>query len=143
VQHSCTITATGEYGDPAVRLAQLVTAFGANGNFSSICDDFAPALTGLGAALTRAMDAPCLQPALVTPTTPPALVPGCSVYESLPASGGTRTESPLSACGTTAATDPCWTLQSTAACASSGVTIGLQRSTPAPSGAAIVVRCGP
>jgi hypothetical protein len=142
IQHSCTVN-TGEFGDPAVRLAQLVTSFGANGNFSSICDDFAPALTGVGAALTRAMDLPCLQAALLAPGATPALVPGCNVYESLPATGGTRTETRLPACGPTVTADPCWVLQTTAACTPSDVAISLQRTTSPPAGAAIVVRCGP
>jgi hypothetical protein len=55
------MSATGEYADPPVRLAELVTAFGANGSLSSICGDFAPALTGLGAALGGALGPRCLQ----------------------------------------------------------------------------------
>jgi hypothetical protein len=37
VAHSCTAT-DGSFADPAVRIAQAVTAFGANGFVSSICD---------------------------------------------------------------------------------------------------------
>ena len=37
IAHSCTAT-DGSFADPAVRIAQAVTAFGANGFVSSICD---------------------------------------------------------------------------------------------------------
>ena len=56
IDHSCTTTAadTGEvqYADPAVRIAQLVGNFGANGIFYPICaNDFSAAMGGIGAAI--------------------------------------------------------------------------------------------
>ncbi|HEX2661141.1 MAG TPA: hypothetical protein VHU40_22830 [Polyangia bacterium] len=55
VDHSCTTTnasGTTEYADPAVRIHQLVTSFGANGVFYPICaTDFAPAMGGIAASI--------------------------------------------------------------------------------------------
>jgi hypothetical protein len=44
IAHSCT-AADGSFGDPGVRIAQAVSAFGANGLLSSLCEaSFGPAL---------------------------------------------------------------------------------------------------
>jgi hypothetical protein len=56
VAHSCTAT-DGSFGDPSVRINQWVSAFGANGISSSICEtSFAPAMqqvaTRIGALLS-------------------------------------------------------------------------------------------
>ena len=46
IQHSCTGgTGNSEYADPAVRIRQMVSAFGPNSYFGSICaDDFGPTM---------------------------------------------------------------------------------------------------
>lgn len=56
IQHSCTATTSDptqpEYGDPAVRITQAVSAFGANGITQSVCDpDFSAAMISLAAAI--------------------------------------------------------------------------------------------
>jgi hypothetical protein len=56
IEHSCTTPIAGsndpEYADPAVRIAQLVSGFGANGVFYPICaNDFSAAMGGIGAAI--------------------------------------------------------------------------------------------
>ncbi|HZL18316.1 MAG TPA: hypothetical protein VFG23_11280 [Polyangia bacterium] len=46
VEHSCGPTTDGSFGDPPVRIAQFVQAFGDNGVTQSICDNsFAPAFS--------------------------------------------------------------------------------------------------
>ncbi len=53
IEHSCG-AGDGSYGDPAVRITQLVKAFGDNGVFTSICDpspNYASVLVGLAARL--------------------------------------------------------------------------------------------
>ena len=46
VEHSCGPTADGSFGDPPVRIAQFVQAFGDNGVTQSICDSsYAPAFS--------------------------------------------------------------------------------------------------
>jgi len=56
IAHSCTAS-DGSFGDPAVRLSALATAFGANGIVTSICDtSYAPIFTRLSDLLSRALD---------------------------------------------------------------------------------------
>jgi hypothetical protein len=49
IQHSCTGgTNSSEYADPAVRIRQVVSAFGPNSYFGSICaDDFGPTMQSI------------------------------------------------------------------------------------------------
>lgn len=49
IQHSCSGgTANSEYADPAVRIRQMVSAFGPNSYFGSICaDDFGPTMESI------------------------------------------------------------------------------------------------
>src|SRR5262249_45024313 len=45
LEHSCA-SSNGTFGDPAVRIKQLVDAFGANGGMTSVCEDsYADAIT--------------------------------------------------------------------------------------------------
>jgi hypothetical protein len=144
IQHSCT-QSSGEYADPAVRLADLVGAMGANGTSLPICvDSFAPALGDIGAAVIPALGPRCVQPSFVDSITT-ALTPSCKVYESLPSGGGFRAETELAACGSGApAGASCYTLTANDLCTDSGVEIGLTRDpmSPAPEGALLVVHCG-
>jgi len=54
VQHSC-MASDGTYADPAVRLQQLVSAFGARGLFAGICDEFATTMQAVSKQLTGAL----------------------------------------------------------------------------------------
>ncbi|MEO8214395.1 MAG: hypothetical protein ABI560_14440, partial [Myxococcales bacterium] len=49
IQHSCTGGTNGsEYADPAVRIRQLLSAFGPNSYFGNICaDDFGPTMQSI------------------------------------------------------------------------------------------------
>ena len=56
IAHSC-IATDGSFGDPAVRLTALATAFGPNGFVTSVCDtNYAPIFTRLADLLARALD---------------------------------------------------------------------------------------
>jgi hypothetical protein len=140
VEHSCVAAnAPLEYSDPAVRIDQFVRAFGADGSFSSICDDFAPALGGLATSMTRAMGPRCLSEGVVAKAATPTLRPGCTVVEDVVAAGGQSTQTPLAACGATPAA--CWAVKVNAACAGSGAEITIARPTFAPAGALLRIRC--
>jgi hypothetical protein len=55
IEHSC-IASDGSVADPAVRLAQWVSAFGPNGLFLSACEDnFGPSLDRMAMLLNQAM----------------------------------------------------------------------------------------
>jgi hypothetical protein len=55
IEHSCTAS-DGSVADPAVRLAQWVSAFGPNGLFLSACEDnFGPSLDRMAMLLNQAM----------------------------------------------------------------------------------------
>jgi hypothetical protein len=55
IQHSCS-SATGDYADPAVRVAQLIRSFGPNGVFENICaDDLAPVMTTIAKSMVGVM----------------------------------------------------------------------------------------
>ncbi|HTA21844.1 MAG TPA: hypothetical protein VK989_21265, partial [Polyangia bacterium] len=139
VEHSCTAV-DGTYGDPAVRIAQLVTAFGDHGSLYSICDEqYASVLTGIGAALARSMGLPCLPKSLEVPASTAPLLTGCTVSESVAVDGGARVETVVPACG--AGADPCWSVTSNAACSDTGAQLTITRTTAAPAGAVLVARC--
>jgi hypothetical protein len=56
IAHSCTAS-DGSFGDPAVRLTALASAFGTNGVVESVCNtSYAPIFTVLADALARALD---------------------------------------------------------------------------------------
>jgi hypothetical protein len=60
IGHSC-VAADGSFGDPAVRISELVDDFGTNGNLISICDDdFAPALGNVADNIAKYVNAPCI-----------------------------------------------------------------------------------
>jgi hypothetical protein len=143
VQHSCTLN-SGEFADPAVRISDLLAAFGANGSMSTICSaSFAPALTDIGAALGHKFGPLCLQSALAdNSATPPALIAGCHVLESVPSTGGARTETQLPLCAPGNPV-PCYALAADATCTTDtgGPAISVTRTDTTPTGAALVVRC--
>jgi hypothetical protein len=58
IAHSCTST-DSSFADPAVRIGNLVTAFGANGLANSVCDvSYASTFDKLAQALARALEPP-------------------------------------------------------------------------------------
>jgi hypothetical protein len=144
IEHSCMET-SGEYADPAVRLADLVGLLGGTATSLPICaPSFAPALSTIGAAVTAGLGPRCLQASSVDPATL-GLNSMCKVYDSVPSGGGFRAETELAACESGApAGASCYTLTPNMLCADSLVEIGVARDpmSPAPEGAILVVRCG-
>jgi len=60
--HSC-IATDGSFGDPAVRINQFATSFGANGKVFSLCDQsFAPLLQTLGNMIAQRIPEPASMP---------------------------------------------------------------------------------
>ena len=71
IDHSCVFPAPNggppEYGDPAVRIAQWVSGFGANGAIYPICaDTFATAMNGIAEKLHQKLGASCLSSNIAT-----------------------------------------------------------------------------
>jgi hypothetical protein len=138
--HSCT-RADGANGDPAVRMAQFVTGFGANGSASSICDDsYAPALAQLGNTIGRALGPLCLT-ASVPDSDPqtPGIQATCQVVEHAP-NAADRTLPECSAASSQGGPPPCWYLTSATSC-QSGTGLVINRATPAAVGTSVTVRC--
>jgi hypothetical protein len=143
VGHSCT-RGTTAYADPGVRMAELVSRFGDNGSFSSICDDsYAPALQRLGTAIGRGVAPDCLDAAVPDgDAARPGIQASCRVVSRVPSDGGAA-ETVLPACDAATSSGgppPCWYLVSSSAC-SSGVQLAINRSGVPPTGETIAVRC--
>jgi hypothetical protein len=126
VEPSC-MTADGTYGDPAVRIAQWVKAFGANGLFEQICQDtFAPALQAIANQAGQMVSgAQCLPPT-VTPSR-------CALVDHFVTATGQITDVPLPACDASATSASCWSTTTSALCAR-GALVQLTRppGTPVP-----------
>jgi hypothetical protein len=61
IEHSCVSpTGDGSFGDPSVRIAQFVQAFGDNGLLASICDDdYAGTMISIAARISRMIGSNC------------------------------------------------------------------------------------
>jgi hypothetical protein len=107
LQHSCSAAATF-FGDPAVRINQVLAAT-PNGQQNSVCNpDYSPALVSFGNAIAARLNgAICLGAPVADPTAP-----SCTVVQIAP--DGTKTNLP--ACGTGA--PPCWKLATQPGCPS-------------------------
>ena len=54
IRNSCLSSGTGLWGNPGVRVAQLINSFGANGHLQSICDDsYGPSMQWLGEQIVK------------------------------------------------------------------------------------------
>ena len=141
IEHSC-MRSDGGNGDPAVRMTDFVTQFGANGSASSICDNsFAPALTQLGTAIGRAFTSNCLDATVPdSDATAPGIQASCDVV--LHAPGMTDRTIPTCDMATPqGGPQPCWYLTASAAC-TSGVLFAMNRTGATAAGETISVRCG-
>jgi hypothetical protein len=140
IAHSCT-RADGANGDPAVRMAEFVGKFGANGSVSSICDDsYAPALTQLGATIGRALGPLCLAAAVPdSDPSKPGIQASCQVVEHAPGAAD-DTLPQCDAASPQGGPAPCWYLSAAASC-TSGVGLVVNRSASPAAGTTVSVRC--
>jgi hypothetical protein len=127
VDHSCTkVEADGSttYGDPAVRVAEWVDAFGINGVFEEICsDNFKYALRNIAEGSIGHIDPGCItRPVLDTEGAPwtGTTTPDCTVVDHAYSETGMLVDTVLPRCapGQEAGPTPCWHLEtSTGYCA--------------------------
>src|SRR5262249_51385594 len=108
ITHSCT-AADMSFADPAVRVAQLVGEFGANGLALSICDpSFAPALMHIGNLINAALTPPCITQ-MVQQANGEYI---CNVVSHTTNSTGTGfIDSTVPACSANGGAAPCWRLR--------------------------------
>jgi hypothetical protein len=137
VEHSCTnmeADSSLTYADPAVRIKQLVEAFGTRGLFQSLCaPNFNTVLTSIAAQVGYAFGPPCL-PATIDPSK-------CSFVDNPPGATGPSTS--LRACASATDTGPCWYTKVDATACPSGREVVFNRVTAQPVGASTTVSCSP
>jgi hypothetical protein len=133
IGHSC-VASDGSFGDPAVRISELVEQFGDNGRLLSICeDDFAPALSNIADTIAKYVSAPCIMGTVAKRDGTSS--DDCSVVDN-------TTGKTIPACADTGDTGECWRLIAGGS-ACSGVAVVVQ---PDPTGTNlssqnITVRC--
>jgi len=117
VVHSCTtIEPDGSvtYGDPSVRIAQWVAAFGARGTFETICgDSFAPALQDIADEIIGFVDPGCVEGQVLDTTGAPwteGKTPDCTVTDHATNDRGVVVDSVLPPCapGEEHGVTACW-----------------------------------
>ena len=113
VDHSCTQPSPNggdpEYGDPAVRIAQWVGNFGANGVIYPICaDSFAPAMIGIANKIHEKLGASCLAGNIATRSDGGH---DCTVTEASADGSGGQT---IQECNDSTSNAPCYRLISDA-----------------------------
>jgi hypothetical protein len=105
---SCVAANDVDYGDPAVRVTDVVDSFG--GVTYDICaDDYSPAMSQIATALGKLLGPQCLPDTILNDA---AGNPECTVVQTTAGDGGAPTDTVISYCGTTAAPfpSPCWRL---------------------------------
>ena len=109
---SCVAANGIDYGDPAVRVADVVNSFG--GVTFDICqDDYSPAMAQIAAALGKLLGPQCLPDTILNDASGN---PDCTVSERTVAADGTPTDTVIHYCGTTAPfPSPCWRVLSSPA----------------------------
>jgi hypothetical protein len=132
-----------ENGDAtaALRMKQFVQSFGDRGAFESICaGDFRPALQNIGRYIAQVVNPElCLaQPPLDT-SAEEGLQPECVVGETKTTAGG-QDETYVPRCDQTSQ-HPCWKLEPSDTCATSGYRVVIDRSEPVPPESKVAIKC--
>jgi hypothetical protein len=131
VDHSCTTTeADGSmtYGDPSVRIAQWIDAFGANGVLQTICsDDFKPALQRIAESTGTHIEPGCIAGTVLDLDGAPwtgATTPDCAVVDHAVSDTGAVVDVALPPCAPGQETGPiaCWSLAQNAPFCGAGAT---------------------
>ncbi|HVU51338.1 MAG TPA: hypothetical protein VHL80_11660 [Polyangia bacterium] len=132
VDHSCTTAepdGSVTYGDPSVRIAEWVEAFGGNGVFTTICaDSFKPALTEIAEEARVHLDPGCMSAPVLDADGDPwtgATPADCSVVDHASSASGAPVDMVLPECapGQTAGPTPCWFLVASPAGCAPGETL--------------------
>jgi hypothetical protein len=107
LQHSCVSPInTAFFGDPAVRLSQVVQSVMSH-QLTSVCDtDYTSALTGIGELLVSTIGAGCLRSPLPDPASP-----DCTVDDVTLEQDGTIVTNAIANCTVNGGAAPCWKLQ--------------------------------
>ena len=101
IEHSC-VAADGSFGDPAVRIAELVGHFGDNGKLLPICEsDYAPALSNIGSNIAKYVNAPCITGRIAK--RPGTAKEDCTVVDA-------DTAATVPSCADTGGAGECWHL---------------------------------
>jgi hypothetical protein len=133
IRHSC-MADDGSFGDPSIRIAQLVDEFHDNGRLISICDgDFAPALGSIADNIAKYVQAPCIEGQIAKKSG--TSKDDCSVTDNV-------TGKPIPSCADTGDAGLCWRLVA-GGTSCSGLAVAVQ---PDPTGATassqnITVQC--
>ena len=122
-------------------MADFVAQFGSNGIMTSICDDsYAPALSQLGMAISRAFTSHCLDTAVPDgDAVAPGIQARCDVVLRAP-SKADRTIPTCDAATPQGGPQPCWYLTASTGCGS-GVLFSMNRSGATAAGETISIRC--
>jgi len=138
ITHSCTAS-DGSFADPAVRIAEFVNQFGANGLVLPICaTDFGPSLDRIASLINAQLKPPCI--AQKVAMKPGTQEPDCAVVSHT--SNGTNTvDAAVPWCGS-GASPPCWQLTAGgASCAGSIVDVMSDPSLPMSTAQNATVNC--
>jgi hypothetical protein len=120
IQHACT-AADGSFADPAVRINELVSHFGANGTTLSICAaDYSPALANIAGQIVEYVTAPCIQGRIAK--RPGTTREDCTVTDN-------TTGASVPACADTNNSGTCWSLVAGANACGGGVSVSVQGTT--------------
>jgi hypothetical protein len=140
VDHSC-VQNSGEYADPAVRIASFVEAFGGNGLFLPICaNSFAPALQTIASTIGKVLGPRCITGNVVQKANGQ---PDCSVIDKSFDDAGNPVNTPVPACADNNNTAPCWQLTQDAMNCPNAQVLSVMRPTGMmpPSGLSSAISC--
>lgn len=107
MEPACGPTNDSILGDPAVRTAQWIAAFGDNGVFESICDNsYTSSLSQIAVRVGLLVDPRCIAGAIQPDSEGQ---PTCTVSEHVTEGGGVTTHV-VPSCATSGGAAPCWSL---------------------------------
>lgn len=109
IEHACTSAdGDGSFGDPSVRTAQWIAAFGDNGHLTSVCDNSYAVAVGTIASKVSVLAGPNCVPEVIQRDVNDA--PECTVTSHAAHDGGV-TDRGIPACDPNGGGAGCWTLQ--------------------------------
>ena len=135
--------ADGSFGDPGVREAQFINAFGTNGVVASICDSsYAKSMTTIAMKLVQLIKPKCIAGTIQQNESGQ---PACTVTNQV-INGGVTQNVVVPACAAQPGTAPCWTLSppdATNNCpaGTQGLTVSTDPNNPNPDSLNSLVEC--